>query len=178
MRKLTTEELRQSKMTRMAYASQPKNKVILLIDGIQSSHIIGAFVRLADAFLIEKVIICNAPNLNPKKLTKTSIGTQKWVEIQQEVNAVDVTKKLKSKGYFIASIELCKTSINYLTANYSQQPTVLVLGSEKYGVSEELIQLSDMLIHIQMFGMGNSMNVSSAGAIVLADLISKATWLK
>ena len=129
MIKLTTEEIRQTKMTREAYANQPKNKVILLLDGIQSSHNIGAFVRLADAFLIEKVIICDAPNLNPKKLTKTSIGTEKWVKIQQELSAVDVTKELKSKGYFIASIELCKTSINYLTANYSQQPIVLILGS-------------------------------------------------
>ena len=117
MIKLTTDELRQAKVTREAYASQPKNRVILLLDGIQSSHNIGAFVRLADAFLIEKVIICDAPNLNPKKLTKTSIGTEKWVDIQQAPNAVDITKKLKAEGYFIASIELCKTSLNYLTTN-------------------------------------------------------------
>jgi len=178
MTKLSTEQLRESKLSRQAYNKKPKNKVVLLLDGIQSSHNIGAFIRLADAFIIEKVVICKAPNLNPKKLNKTSIGTEKWVNLQYETDAIESVKKLKSQGYQIASIELCKSSTNYLSVNYQNKPTVLVLGSEKLGVCDEVIELSDLLVHVEMFGMGNSMNVASAGAIVLADLVSKATSLK
>ncbi|NRA73112.1 MAG: RNA methyltransferase, partial [Gammaproteobacteria bacterium] len=52
-------------------------------------------------------------------------------------------------------------------------PCVLVLGNERKGVSEAALQLSHQQIHIPMFGMGNSLNVSTAGAIVLAECASQ-----
>lgn len=172
MSKLSTEELRQQKPSREAFIQREKNKVVLVLDGIQSSHNIGAMIRLSDAFFLEKLVICGEQKINPKKLRKTSIGTQKWVEIEEKVSSVDVITNLKEQGYQIAAIELCQTSLNYLEADY-QLPIAFVLGSEKLGVSDEVIALSDLLIHIPMFGMGNSMNVSSAGAIVIADCIAK-----
>jgi tRNA G18 (ribose-2'-O)-methylase SpoU len=48
-------------------------------------------------------------------------------------------------------------------------PLILVLGNERKGVSEAALKLSHQHIHIPMFGMGNSLNVSTAGAIVLAE---------
>ncbi|MCJ8318625.1 MAG: RNA methyltransferase [Colwellia sp.] len=172
MSKLSTEELRKQKPSREAFVEREKNQVILILDGIQSSHNIGAMIRLSDAFLLEKLVICGEQKINPKKLRKTSIGTQKWVTIEEKLSSVDVITELKLQGYQIASIELCQNSIIYLDADY-QLPIAFVLGSEKFGVSDEVIALSDMLIHIPMFGMGNSMNVSSAGAIVIADCIAK-----
>lgn len=172
MSKLSTEALREQKPSRETFVKQEKNKVVLILDGIQSSHNIGAMVRLSDAFCLEKLVICGDLKINPKKLKKTSIGTQKWVTIEEESSSLEVVNNLKKQGYAIASIELCKSSINYLEAEY-QLPIAFVLGSEKFGVSDEIIALSDLLIHIPMFGMGNSMNVSSAGAIVIADCIAK-----
>jgi len=170
--KLSTEQLRQLKPSREEFVEREKNKVVLILDGIQSSHNIGAMIRLSDAFCLEKLVICGEQKINPKKLRKTSIGTQKWVTIEEKLSSVDVITKLKQQGYQIASIELCQKSISYLDAGY-QLPIAFVLGSEKLGVSDDVIALSDMLIHIPMFGMGNSMNVSSAGAIVIADCIAK-----
>jgi len=170
--KLSTQELRQQKPSRDEFVERAKNKVVLILDGIQSSHNIGAMIRLSDAFFLEKLVICGEQKINPKKLRKTSIGTQKWVSIEEKPSSVEVITELKQQGYQIASIELCQKSINYLDAGY-QLPIAFVLGSEKLGVSDEVIALSDMLIHIPMFGMGNSMNVSSAGAIVIADCIAK-----
>jgi len=170
--KLSTEQLRLQKPSRQAFIQQEKNKVVLVLDGIQSSHNIGAMVRLSDAFCLEKLVICGDLKINPKKLRKTSIGTQKWVIIEEKTSSVDVITELKAQGYQIAAIELCQKSINYLDADY-QLPIAFVLGSEKLGVSDEIIALSDILIHIPMHGMGNSMNVSSAGAIVIADCIAK-----
>jgi len=170
--KLSTEQLRQQKPSREDFVQRDKNKVVLVLDGIQSSHNIGAMVRLSDAFCLEKLVICGDLKINPKKLRKTSIGTQKWVTIEEETSSVEVVTELKAQGYQIAAIELCQKSINYLDADY-QLPIAFVLGSEKLGVCDEIIALSDMLIHIPMYGMGNSMNVSSAGAIVVADCIAK-----
>ena len=174
MSKLSTQELREQKPSREEFIQREKNKVVLILDGIQSSHNIGAMIRLSDAFCLEKLIICGDLTINPKKLRKTSIGTQKWVKIEEEASTVNLVNMLKEQGYQIAAIELCKTSINYLAAEY-QLPIAFVLGSEKKGVCDEVIALADMQIHIPMFGMGNSMNVSSAGAIVVADCIAKLT---
>jgi len=170
--KLSTEELRQQKPPRDEFIKREKNKVILILDGIESSHNIGAMIRLSDAFFLEKLVICGELTINAKKLRKTSIGTQKWVTIEEKTSTVEVVTKLKKQGYQIAAIELCQTSINYLAADYTL-PIAFVLGSEKKGVNDHVIALADMLIHIPMFGMGNSMNVSSAGAIVVADCIAK-----
>ncbi|MBW2187359.1 MAG: RNA methyltransferase, partial [Deltaproteobacteria bacterium] len=65
-------------------------------------------------------------------------------------------------------IELCHQSVDYKDISYPS-PCALVLGNERKGVSEAALQLSHQQIHISMFGMGNSLNVSTAGAIVLAE---------
>ena len=52
-------------------------------------------------------------------------------------------------------------------------PCALVLGNERKGVSEAALKLTDQQIHISMYGMGNSLNVSTAGAIVLAECTSQ-----
>ena len=172
MSKLSTEALRQQKLPRNEFITRQKNKVVLILDGIESSHNIGAMIRLCDAFFLEKLVICGELTINAKKLRKTSIGTQKWVTIEEKPSSAEVVTQLKKQGYQIAAIELCQTSISYLTADYTL-PIAFVLGSEKKGVSDDVIALADLLIDIPMFGMGNSMNVSSAGAIVVADCIAK-----
>ncbi|MFT5528570.1 MAG: tRNA G18 (ribose-2'-O)-methylase SpoU [Alteromonadaceae bacterium] len=172
MSKLSTEELRQQKPSRDDFVKREKNKVVLILDGIESSHNIGAMVRLCDAFFLEKLVICGELAINAKKLRKTSIGTQKWVTVEEKKSSVEVVTQLKNQGYQIAAIELCQTSMSYLIADYTL-PIAFVLGSEKKGVSDEIVALADLLIHIPMFGMGNSMNVSSAGAIVVSDCIAK-----
>jgi tRNA (guanosine-2'-O-)-methyltransferase len=72
------------------------------------------------------------------------------------------------RGYTIFSVELCHESVNYSDVTYPSR-CVLVLGNERKGVSEASLKLSYQHIHIPMFGMGNSLNVSTAGAIVLAE---------
>ena len=71
-------------------------------------------------------------------------------------------------GYTVYSVELCHESVDYSEVVYPS-PCVLVLGNERKGVSETALKLSHQQIHIPMFGMGNSLNVSTAGAIVLAE---------
>lgn len=75
---------------------------------------------------------------------------------------------LLDDGHTIYSVELCHESVDYTTVAYPSK-CVLVLGNERKGVSEAALKLSHQQIHIPMFGMGNSLNVSTAGAIVLAE---------
>ncbi|MCP4321895.1 MAG: RNA methyltransferase, partial [Alteromonadales bacterium] len=131
-----------------------------------------SFIRLADAFAIEKIIVCGELTISDKKLKKASRNEAKWVEVEYSDSTTGSLEILKEKGYTIFSVELCHGSVDYSEVSYPS-PSVLVLGNERKGVSEAALKLSHQHIHIPMFGMGNSLNVSTAGAIVLAECVNQ-----
>ena len=165
---LSKEEIRKNKPTRDEYLNKPKTPLVLVLDNVTNSYNIGSFIRLADAFSIEKIIICGELTISDKKLKKASRNEAKWVCIEYSESTTLSLQTLLSNGYTVYSVELCQESIDYSEVTYSA-PTVLVLGNERKGVSEGALKLSHHQIHIPMSDMGNSLNVSTAGAIVLAE---------
>ncbi len=167
-RQLSKEDLRKDKPTRHEYLTKPKIPLVVVLDNVTNSYNIGAFIRLADAFAIEKVIVCGALTISDKKLKKASRNEAKWVCVEYSDNTTSSLQGLLDEGYTVYSVELCHESVDYSNVTYPS-PCVLVLGNERKGVSEAALKLSHQQIHIPMFGMGNSLNVSTAGAIVLAE---------
>lgn len=165
---LSKEDLRKCKPARNEYLTKPKTPVILVLDHVTNSYNIGAFIRLADAFAIEKIIICGALTISDKKFKKASRNEAKWVCIEYSDSTTASLQNLLDDNYTIYSVELCHQSVDYSEINYPSS-SVLVFGNERKGVSEDVLKLSHQQIHIPMFGMGNSLNVSTAGAIVLAE---------
>ncbi|MBL4909846.1 MAG: RNA methyltransferase [Alteromonadaceae bacterium] len=165
---LTKDDIRKNKPSRDEYLNKPKTPLVLVLDNVTNSYNIGAFIRLADAFAIEKIIICGELTISDKKLKKASRNEAKWVCLEYSNNTTASLQGLKDNGYTIFGVELCHQSVDYKDITYPVK-TALVLGNERKGVSEAALKLSDHLIHISMFGMGNSLNVSTAGAIVLAE---------
>ena len=164
---LNKEDIRKNKPTREEYLQQAKIPLILVLDNVTNSYNIGAFIRLADAFAIEKIIICGELTISDKKLKKASRNEAKWVNIEYSDSTTQSLQTLIDEKYAVFSVELCHESVDYSDIVYPS-PCVLVLGNERKGVSENALKLSHKHIHIPMFGMGNSLNVSTAGAIVLA----------
>jgi tRNA G18 (ribose-2'-O)-methylase SpoU len=165
---LSKEDLRKTKPARDEYLNKPKTPLVVVLDNVTNSYNVGSFIRLADAFAIEKIIICGALTISDKKLRKASRNEAKWVCIEYSDSTTSSLQTLLDEGYTIFSVELCHESIDYSEVIYPS-PCVLVLGNERKGVSEAVLKLSHQQIHIPMFGMGNSLNVSTAGAIVLAE---------
>jgi tRNA G18 (ribose-2'-O)-methylase SpoU len=169
---LSKEDLRKNKPTRNEYLNKPKLPLTLVLDNVTNSYNVGAFIRLADAFSIEKIIICGALTISDKKLKKASRNEAKWVCIEYSDSNTTSLQALLKNNYTIFSVELCRESLDYKEVAYPS-PCALVLGNERKGVSEDALKLSHHQIHIPMFGMGNSLNVSTAGAIVLAECTSQ-----
>lgn len=169
---LSKEDLRKNKPTRNEYLNQPKLPLTLVLDNVTNSYNVGSFIRLADAFSIEKIIVCGALTISDKKLKKASRNEAKWVCIEYSDSTTKSLQNLREQNYTIFSVELCHESIDYKEVAYPS-PCALVLGNERKGVSEAALKLSHHQIHIPMFGMGNSLNVSTAGAIVLAECTSQ-----
>lgn len=165
---LSKEEIRKTKPARDEYLKKPKIPLVLVLDHVTNSYNIGAFIRLADAFSIEKIIICGELTISDKKFKKASRNEAKWVDIEYSDSTTDSLQTLLDDDYTVYSVELCQESVIYSEVSYPS-PCALVLGNERKGVSEAALKLSHQHIHIPMFGMGNSLNVSTAGAIVLAE---------
>lgn len=67
---LSKEDIRQNKPTREAYVNLPKTPLVLVLDNVTNSYNVGSFIRLADAFAIEKIIVCGELTISDKKLKK------------------------------------------------------------------------------------------------------------
>jgi tRNA G18 (ribose-2'-O)-methylase SpoU len=166
-RALTTAELRHDKRDRHAFESMVRLPVQVVLDGVRQGYNVGALFRLCDAFLCERLVICgrNATQ-GTRKLVQAAKGTHNWVPWRQADSAVDVVQAARSEGYQIVVIEqtTLAVSLDHFSPHY---PICLVLGSERAGVSPDVIDLADTAVAIPMRGMANSLNVATAAAIVL-----------
>ena len=100
------------------------------------------------------------------KRNEIYIVLEKWVDWEYVEDATQIVKKLKSNGVEITSVEVASNSIDY--RQYEPKfPLCLILGREYDGVSQELLDLSDNVIHLPLLGMSNSINVSTAASVVM-----------
>jgi len=133
---------------------------------------IGSLFRIADALGIEKIYLSGDSLVPPNaKIRKTSRSAEKYVPFSYEKKPFGLIKNLKSEGYTIISLEITSTSIDIseLSINGTEK-FCLILGSEKLGVCQELLNLSDFTIHIPMMGNNSSMNVATACAIAAYEI--------
>lgn len=145
--------------------------ITLVCDHVTNAPNIGSLFRISDAFGIEKLILCGDAIPFGRKMTKTSRATEKIVDFEVFKSASEVIKSLKSKGYQIISLEITDTSKPIHNFKFStEKPIALIIGDENFGVSEAILNSSDAIIHIDMFGQNSSMNVVQATNIALYEI--------
>jgi tRNA G18 (ribose-2'-O)-methylase SpoU len=154
------------------FKASDKNKVILVLDNIRSLNNVGSAFRTADAFLIEAIYLCGVTGIPPKpEIEKTALGATETVTWHYFKTTHDAIIDLRSKNYFVASIEQAKDSVMLNQFQKPNQPIALVFGNEVYGVDQEIIDQSDTCIEIPQFGTKHSFNVSVSMGIVLWELL-------
>lgn len=142
--------------------------LVLVLDGVEDPHNLGAILRTADAVGAGGVIIPErrAAGLS-ETVAKTSAGAIEHVPVMRVVNVNRALEELKQKGYWIYGLdergEQSHTEIEYMT------PTAFVLGNEGRGLHEHTRKHCDFLISIQMYGKISSLNVSVATGVVLFE---------
>ncbi|MFB9052405.1 TrmH family RNA methyltransferase [Formosa undariae] len=149
--------------------------ITLVCDNVTNAPNIGSLFRTADAFGVEKLILCGPYIPLGRKMTKTSRATEKVVPFEMQSDINETISKLKSDGYQIIALEITDSSIPLREANFNtSQPIALLIGDENFGVSETLLKVSDMVVHIDMFGQNSSMNVVQATNIILYELTKQS----
>ncbi|WP_142785938.1 TrmH family RNA methyltransferase [Changchengzhania lutea] len=151
-----------------------KFPIVLVCDNITNAPNLGSLFRTADAFGIERLILCGEHISVGKKLRKTSRSTEKVVDYEICKSAIALVKDLKNKNYQIISLEITTNSQSLATFQFNTStPIALILGDENFGVSEDILKLSDAVLHIPMYGQNSSMNVVQATTLALYEIIKQ-----
>lgn len=147
--------------------------ITCVLDSIRSAHNIGAIFRNSDCFHIHKIILTGlSPTPENPQVQKTAMGTETLTIWEYQKSAIKAVKELKEKGFQIWSIETGNQSEPLNSIQDCPEAVALIFGHEVYGISLELLQLSDKVIHIPLRGSKNSLNVSISHGIVLNHLSS------
>ncbi len=150
--------------------SKEKSK-ILILDHIEDPHNLGAIIRTVEASGIDGIIIPKNRTVDVNEtVMKTSVGALYNVKICQVTNLNQTIKTLKKKDYWIIGTDM--DGEDYRNVNYPSK-SVLIIGSEGFGMSRLVKESCDYVVSIPMNGKINSLNASVAAGIMIYELIRK-----
>lgn len=151
--------------------------VVVLLDNLRSAYNVGAFFRTADAVRLEKLLLCGITSTPPHKgIVKTALGAEETVRWEHSADSLTVAAEHQQRGYELAAVETSLRSVD-LFDWVPRFPVCLVFGNEKEGVSQELLERCDTHVRIPMLGFKHSLNVATAGGVVLYELLRKYALL-
>lgn len=175
--KLSLEEmLSEERISRIdnVLAHRTRN-ITVVLDRVYHEHNISAVLRSADAFGIQKVHLIGKGFSSQRGI---SLGTERWVEVEEHEEAKELVDKLKGEAFKLVSLvpplaknqmgtnKIGKVPVPVLSLPFDQK-LAFVFGSEGEGISEDLYLNCDIPAYIPMFGFVESLNVSVACALTL-----------
>ncbi|MCH5230175.1 MAG: RNA methyltransferase [Muribaculaceae bacterium] len=154
------------------YREKEKLPVGVLLDNVRSMYNVGSVFRTSDAFLISEVILCGITGTPPHaEISKTALGAEESVRWHYEKDAVEAVRKMKEDGWKICVLEQAHSSIRLQNFQpLKDERYLLVAGNEVEGVSQEIVDLADIILEIDQYGVKHSLNVSVSVGIALWQL--------
>lgn len=146
-------------------------RLLVVLDGVEDPHNLGAIVRTAHAAGAAAVIV---PERRAAGITETvakaAAGALEYLPVVRAGNVTQTLETLKARGFWIYGLDERGES-GHCDADYAL-PTVFVLGGEGHGLHQNVKKHCDVLIRIPMAGAISSLNVSVAAGVVLFE------WLR
>lgn len=144
---------------------------LLMLDGITDPRNFGAILRVADAAGIDGVIIPkqHSAGFGPA-VSKTASGAEETVNIAVVSNLNQAIQQVKDAGFWVAGAAFDPKAVDYYKQDY-QMPMLLVMGSEGQGLAALVRKNCDFLVKIPMSGTVDSLNVATATAVLLFEMV-------
>ena len=148
------------------------SKRVLLLDGIQDPHNLGAIIRSVDAFGIDAIILPkNRSCMVNETVAHVSTGAIEYVKIAYVNSLSTICNRLKDNNFWICGTD---ASGETLASTIDKSLNLaIIIGSEGFGMTKTLSNMVDYMISIPMVGHVNSLNASVSAGIVLFDLMKK-----
>jgi tRNA (guanosine-2'-O-)-methyltransferase len=139
----------------------------ILTDYVHKDRNLSAIVRTADAVGIGEVH-CVIGDKEYRSFRGAGQGSHRYVKVNRHNTLAEPLTALKSQGFQVVAAHLSVQAVDYHEIDFTK-PTVLVMGAEKDGISDEASDLADIHVTIPMVGMVESFNVSVAAGIILSE---------
>jgi tRNA G18 (ribose-2'-O)-methylase SpoU len=147
--------------------------VSILLDNVRSMYNVGAFFRTADGAGIERLLLSGITARPPKSgISKTALGAEERVPWESVNDPIAAVHRLRDHGYEIAAIETSDRALDIFDWQ-PQFPVCVLFGHEVEGLAPALLELCDAHVRIPMLGLKHSLNVASAAAVVMYELLRK-----
>jgi len=147
--------------------------VAVLLENVRSLYNVGAFFRTADAVALERLWLTGITGHPPHNMiAKTALGAEETVPWAHSRDPLQAIAGLRAANWEIAAIETSPHAIDLFDWR-PRFPVCVLFGHETDGLTRELAALADTHIRIPMLGRKHSLNVASAGAVVLYELLRK-----
>jgi tRNA G18 (ribose-2'-O)-methylase SpoU len=173
MMKLNAKELRTTVVDPEAAKAIKKNPITIILDNVLDTYNVGSIFRLADAVAAEKVILCGATLVPPNsRIKKASINTTGWVNWEYEKNTIAAVKKMKDQGMKIVAVEQDERSTPFYKVSYGF-PLTIIVGNETTGITKDVLDMSDMIVELPMWGVNKSLNVMVSCGIILYEIMKQ-----
>jgi TrmH family RNA methyltransferase len=154
-----------------------KIKLIIALDGIRDPGNVGTLIRAADAFDVDGILLSgDTVELFNPKLVRSTMGAIFRIRIFEEVDLEKTLLKLKERKFKIVGTDV--KSGKSLDKFFSAGKICLLIGGEAEGLNENLLKLSDEIIHIPTGIRSESLNVAVAGGILLYEIKRRFTGKK
>ena len=182
--KKTTAELVKEGELRVG-GNEARTRISVMTDNVRSLDNVGMIFRLCELAKAEHLYLGgytgypriendDRPEIvierHTRRIEKTgvyAVDLQPWSYVSDPVPR---TRELKTAGYQIAALEQTDQSGSYHQVDY-EMPMLLIVGHEREGIRQELLELADLIIEIPILGQGNSHNVATATGIVLYEIL-------
>lgn len=165
------EEYRYSSIEEIVAFAEEKKEApfILLLDGIEDPHNLGAIIRTAECAGAHGVVFPkNRSAAVNETVMRTSAGAAQHMRCAQVTNLTRTIEDLKQGGIWIFA---CDMGDSEVWDTDMTGPIALVIGSEGKGVSRLVKENSDGIISLPMFGKVNSLNASNAAAVAMYEVV-------
>ena len=134
---------------------------------------VGSFFRTLHAAACEKLYLCGITARPPKRaIAKTALGSEETVPWQHHADSIALAQELRAGNFELAAIETTPHAVD-LFAWQPRFPVCLLFGHEVDGLNPRLLEACVTHVRIPMLGRKHSLNVATAGGVVIYELLRK-----
>ncbi len=171
MKRLSTEELKQVRLSEIAAADTARRfPLIAIIENVRSLYNVGSMFRTSDAVRLEALFTVGYTPHPPRiEIDKTALGATRTVPTAHFETIEEAIASARSRGFSVAALELTNDPISLYSLTRKNFPLALIVGNEVTGVSDEVLGACDFSVEIPMIGAKHSLNVAVAYGVALFE---------
>ena len=145
-----------------------QDDLTIVLENVHDRHNVSAVLRTCDAVGVGTVHLVYTTETFPSAGHSSSAGVAKWMEFIHHRSVADATRALREDGFTIIATSLGTPAEDLYRLDLTGR-VALVFGNENRGVSEELLESSDLQMRIPMVGFVESLNISVACAVAMYE---------